>query len=318
MCKVSIIMPAYNVENYIEESILSVFSQDETGIELIVVNDGSSDNTLGIIKQLEQNSPIPMRILSQDNMGLPAARNIGLDMAKGRYVCFIDSDDVIVSNHISSLLKIADSKKCDIVFSDYEETTLQNRCGNIANENVQAEILSNKDAMNFLLRRKPAIHCCTLLIKTDFLQRRTIKFDPMLRKYGEDAEFMWRLFSEDCAVGRTRLKTYKYLLRENSIMSTFDFKKGENFSNRYKSSLHKLAEKYPENTMTYKYAYYRNMLGWLHTTAKTSTYNNYIKVLNYVGKTEITTNLRDFPEWKTRVLVRMIMLNEKLAYYIMK
>jgi len=89
---VSIIMPAYNAEKYIEEAIESVMQQSYVDWELIVVNDGSTDNTLSLIESFDDKRII---LLNQENAGVSTARNVGLCQAKGEYITFLDADDVL-------------------------------------------------------------------------------------------------------------------------------------------------------------------------------------------------------------------------------
>ena len=93
--RISIIVPVYNVENYLVKCIESILNQSFKNFELILVNDGSNDNSLNICKKyIEIDNRI--KLISQINKGLSAARNTGLRYAKGNYICFIDSDDFVV------------------------------------------------------------------------------------------------------------------------------------------------------------------------------------------------------------------------------
>ncbi|MFN3917736.1 MAG: glycosyltransferase [Flavobacteriales bacterium] len=94
---VSVIIPAYNAEKYIEETVASVINQSYKNIELIVVNDGSKDNTL---KKLETFNDKRLKIITQPNSGVSVARNKGFEMAKGEYICFLDADDVFKPENI--------------------------------------------------------------------------------------------------------------------------------------------------------------------------------------------------------------------------
>lgn len=90
--KISIIIPVYNVEKYIEECLISVLNQTMKEIEIICINDGSTDNSLKILNNYK-NKNENIRIVNQENSGLSNARNVGLSLAKGEYIFFLDSDD---------------------------------------------------------------------------------------------------------------------------------------------------------------------------------------------------------------------------------
>ena len=96
--KISLIIPVYNVADYLEETIRSVTNQSigfEDNIELILVNDGSTDSSEEICLRYAEKYPDNVRYFAQENKGVSAARNLGLDNACGEYVCFVDGDDLL-------------------------------------------------------------------------------------------------------------------------------------------------------------------------------------------------------------------------------
>ena len=112
--KVSVIIPVYNVEKYIEQCIKSVVNQTLKEIEIIIVNDGTKDNS---IKKIEKYLSDPRIVLiNKENGGLSSARNAGMKVAKGEYISFIDSDDFIELTMLEDLYN--NSEKAEIVFSD--------------------------------------------------------------------------------------------------------------------------------------------------------------------------------------------------------
>lgn len=114
----SIIVPAYNVSEFIEECINSVLKQKtEFKYELIVINDGSKDDTLDKINLFKEDNHL--KIINQENRGFSGARNRGIDEAKGKYIMFLDSDDLLCENSIEKLMKTAYDKKADIVQGAY-------------------------------------------------------------------------------------------------------------------------------------------------------------------------------------------------------
>lgn len=95
--KISVIMPAYNVEQYIQKAIDSVLGQNYSNYELIIVDDGSTDNT-GLICDQYTKRDLPIKVIHQENAGQSVARNVGIDYAEGDYICFLDSDDWYSAN----------------------------------------------------------------------------------------------------------------------------------------------------------------------------------------------------------------------------
>src|SRR5699024_7704751 len=112
--KVSIIIPAYNVEDYIEQCIKSVIQQSYSNIEIIVINDGSTDGTRKIIeKYIENNENLVLK--NQDNQGQSAARNKGIELSKGEYIMFLDSDDYLSTNTVKNLVSNIEKYEPDLI-----------------------------------------------------------------------------------------------------------------------------------------------------------------------------------------------------------
>ena len=116
---VSIVIPVYNVEKYLEQCIESAVNQTLNNIEIIAVNDGSTDNSLSILKKYESKYD-NFKIINQDNQGLSSARNTGLKACSGKYVYFLDSDDFIDINAMEYCYKEAEKYNLDIVTFDAE------------------------------------------------------------------------------------------------------------------------------------------------------------------------------------------------------
>src|SRR5690625_5303877 len=95
--KVSVIIPVYNVEQYISECVISLLKQDLLDSEFIFINDGSLDSSIEILKQYSDHR---IRIVNQCNSGLSAARNTGIKESKGKYILFLDSDDYLMKNNV--------------------------------------------------------------------------------------------------------------------------------------------------------------------------------------------------------------------------
>lgn len=120
MCKIlSLIIPVYNVEAYIEECINSIILQLDNRIEVIIVNDGTPDNSMKIIEHCLEGLPKKLQdcfiILNQENQGQSCARNTALDIAKGEYIGFIDSDDFVDKNYVIKLFNIINGSQPDII-----------------------------------------------------------------------------------------------------------------------------------------------------------------------------------------------------------
>jgi glycosyltransferase involved in cell wall biosynthesis len=116
---VSIVMPCFNAETFVEKSINSVLGQTFSNFELITVNDGSTDNTLAVLRQ-HANGDHRIRVLSQSNKGVSAARNLGLEMASGKYVAFLDADDYWDEEFLSLMVSAIEGSGAALAYCGWQ------------------------------------------------------------------------------------------------------------------------------------------------------------------------------------------------------
>ena len=117
--KISVIMAAYNAALYLEETLEGILNQTIDDYEVIVINDGSKDNTLEILRAYEKRYSI-LNVIDKENGGPSSARNAGLDIAQGEYVFFFDADDLLELNALELLYNRAKSQKSDLVIAGYD------------------------------------------------------------------------------------------------------------------------------------------------------------------------------------------------------
>ena len=120
MVKVSVILPVYNVESYLREALDSLVNQTLKDIEIIAVSDGSTDNSEEILRKYQANDP-RIRYFNQTNLGQSAARNLGMKYATGRYIYFMDSDDMIVPDTLETCYDYIEETEADFIFFDGDE-----------------------------------------------------------------------------------------------------------------------------------------------------------------------------------------------------
>ena len=118
MNKVSIIVPVYNTSKYLNSCIKSLLHQTLKDIEIILINDGSTDDSESIIKKYKDKR---IKYISKKNEGIGKTRNLGIDTATGEYLSFIDSDDYVEPDFCEKMYEKATKDKCDIVICDYYE-----------------------------------------------------------------------------------------------------------------------------------------------------------------------------------------------------
>lgn len=178
--KVSIIIPAYNVENYIGEAIQSVLKQTYQDFELLVVNDGSTDRTLDVIDTYTDRR---IRVINQVNSGVSVARNVGIDNATGEYIAFLDGDDRYEPTFLELMtLNISG----DMIYCGYYKFDESGNLEHFAKEYVSGDILYENVA------GITQVFVNATLIKRDALIQSKIRFIPGC-VYGEDTDFQYRL-----------------------------------------------------------------------------------------------------------------------------
>ena len=114
---VSVIIPVYNAHNSITKTLQSVINQTYTNLEIVVVNDGSTDHTGEILEEYKKRYPEHTRVIHQENKGVSATRNAAMDQAKGKYIAFLDSDDYVDIDYLEVLYKAAEEHESDMVLS---------------------------------------------------------------------------------------------------------------------------------------------------------------------------------------------------------
>jgi len=207
---VSIVMPAYNAEKYIEEAIQSVLMQTYKHWELIVIDDGSTDNTRSIIDTFKDKR---IHLISQENAGVSAARNRGIDIVKGEYITFLDADDTLSNISLKSRVSmLKNNKKLDVVHGIVSiKDELLNR------EMEIYKTFSHKNLFKMILNLdKRVSYNPSYMIRRSSLG--TIKFIEGMT-HCEDMLFMIELFVQDIQYAYVDKVVYNYRVSNNSAMN---------------------------------------------------------------------------------------------------
>ena len=219
--KISVIIPVYNTEEYVRDAIMSIVNQTLKEIEIIVVNDGSTDNSLQIIKELAK-SDTRIQVYSQENKGQAIARNYGFKKAKGRYLYFMDSDDLLEKEAFSHCYEKCEKEKLDFVFFDAEvfgDTKWTSSFFDYDRSKiVKKEIYTGTEILDLLLEfgvfRSPL---WLYLVKHDFVRYAGLSFYPVRH---EDLLFSSFVHIYSQRVGYLSYKFFRRRLRPNSVMTT--------------------------------------------------------------------------------------------------
>jgi hypothetical protein len=215
---VSIVIPAYNCEPYIRQTILSAFHQADAQTEIIVVDDGSTDDTAAVLNELLQAWP-RLRVIRQENRGVSAARNIGIEHARGEYIMFLDSDDMLCGDCVHSCLEKFRETNAEIVLFSAKAF-----CDGMPDEllksfNYQRPDTGTIPARSFL---EEAIENNRYTVSPCLYMARRDVIGPLRFPEGqvhEDNEFTTSLLLQHISVAATSVPLYQRRLRPNSIMT---------------------------------------------------------------------------------------------------
>lgn len=213
--KFSFVMPVYNVEDYLAETIESVIAQTmdfEENVEIILINDGSPDNSEEVCLRYKEQFPDNIKYIKQDNAGVSAARNRGIKEASGKYVSFLDSDDKLSSNALEKVYGFFEAHYGEIDFVSIKLEVFDARQGshplNYKFHTTRViDVNEEYDAIQ--------LHAASSFVKNEALVKSQIRFDEQVA-ISEDAKFMAELVLDKLAYGVLTKPTYYYRKRQSN------------------------------------------------------------------------------------------------------
>lgn len=292
MPKVSVIVPVYNVEEYIDKCLNSLVNQTLQDIEIIVVNDGSTDGSEEIIKRYLEQYSDKIKYLVKENGGLSDARNYGMKYATGDYIAFLDSDDYVDSTIYEKMYNKAIEENCDFVECDfiwkYDNKEVKD-CGYIYKD--KHEMLANARVVAW-----------NKLIKKELIDNLNLEFPKGLRY--EDIDFFYRLLPYINKFGFVKEYLIYYVQRSSSIANTQNERTKEIFN-----VLDNVIKYYKENGL---YDEYKDELEYSYTRILLcSSFLRMVKIKDSVIRKDLLeltwTNLnKNFPEWKKNKVLNSV------------
>ena len=209
MVLVSIIIPVYNTEMYLRRCIESLLSQTLSDIEIIAIDDGSTDGSGEILDSYQRQYADKIQVYHQENAGISAARNRGISLAEGKYIAFIDSDDSIEPQFCQVLIEKIESDELDMVICDFFEISPNERKRKIMPEAKECTVFE-KPHLLFDINTSP----WNKLYRKEFLVKNEISF-PRGIKY-EDAVFLHEIMAKHAKIGCVREALVNYFIHSES------------------------------------------------------------------------------------------------------
>ncbi len=284
MPKVSVIVPFYNVEKYIEKCLETLVNQTLDDIEIILVNDGSKDKTVDIVKKYKEMYSNKIVYLEKENGGLSDARNYAIPYARGEYIAFLDSDDYVETNMYKEMYEIAQKENSDMVECNFIwEYPNKTRIDIGTTYNNKHEMIE-----------KIRVVAWNKLIKREILEKSKVQF-PKGYRY-EDVEFTYKLIPFLEKVSFCKTPMVHYVQREGSISNVQNKRNAEIFD-----VMEHVMDYYKENNL---YEEYYQELEYLY--ARYAFCSSFLRIVKIKDK-EIRKQLLDmtwnnvyekFPDWK--------------------
>ncbi len=237
--KISVIVPVYNVENYLEKCLSSLANQTLQEIEILVINDGSKDNSQQIVNQFQEKFPEKIKAFYKENGGLSDARNFGIDKAVGEFLAFVDSDDYVSVNMLEEMYDLAIKNQAELVICNLQKV---DENGNVTQKLTQIPNLSEKIDLekNFSVFSDISYFACNKIFRRELFEGRRFKKGM----HFEDIELIPQLLLQCKTLAKTDTFHYQYLERTNSISKSHTergldiLKAVENVENAFENSMY--------------------------------------------------------------------------------
>jgi Glycosyltransferases involved in cell wall biogenesis len=309
---ISVIVPIYNTSEYLKKCIDSIIKQTYTELEIILVNDGSTDSCLELINKYKKQDD-RIVVIDQKNHGQAYARNRALDIANGDFIGFVDSDDYIEEDMFETLIKIMQEKDSDIsMVTHYRE---ENGMVVPTSDINELSVYTTDDALKLLLmNKKVQSHLCNKLFKKEL-------FDGLKMQENcayEDIGIVMQLFIRAKRFVLLEIPKYHYVIRKGSTVTTKTYKKQKDFYDLTMKNYRLLKDK-NNNISDYVSLYIVDSLivNYVHCVSNgidelASTIEKDIPLLEEAVKKHITLITSELQDFKL-VILFILLWNKKFA-----
>ena len=257
--KLSIIIPVYNVEQYLQNCVQSVITQTYQDLQVILVNDGSTDSSGILCDQLAQQDS-RIQVVHKQNGGLSDARNAGLKVATGDYVAFLDSDDVYLHNDgLEQLMALAQIEQPDVLLFQAVDVYPHHQTARKAyDENYMATHTGAEVFAQLVRTQSFNMSACFQLIRRELLESHQLYFEKGL--LSEDVDWSLRLWQHVSKVRAINLPLYGYQHREGSISTTYTIRNLRSYEHIFA----KFVQLYNERVVdAHTELYWKTVMGYL-------------------------------------------------------
>lgn len=315
---VSIILPVYNSEKYIKLAMESVLKQSYKNFELIIVNDGSTDNSDNICKEYQQKDERIKYIYTQNN-GVSSARNYALKYATGTYITFIDDDDMYEKDYLKELVNNVNKYNTDLVSCAYKTINKKNRIINYSSDLTTSNL---KEYIEILQPNLLINQLWNKIYKLDIIKKNNITFDTNI-DLGEDYKFNLEYFSYINSQIYINKPLYNYRINDNGL----GFKYRKNSNEIKLSLLRKLELLYNNNNYELNYIYKNYIIQYFSYFSNIVDKRNnitkkekLIEIRNLIQKEDYRSKLKEINEnsnIKYKLICNIMLLEKKYILYLL-
>ena len=286
---VTVVIPAYNVENYIEKCVESILKQSYTCSEIIVVDDGSTDKTPMLIDKIAKCNPL-IRVIHKENAGVSSARNDGIELSHGDYIVFVDGDDWLAPDFVDYMISLVRESDADFglsinCFTQKDEPQVQQ---------AFKKILSPVEGAALLLSPTVIVGCWNKIYKKSMLINQGIRFSTQLF-YGEGLNFITLVAQKSNRIAVGNRKVY-YYRRNNAMSATTKFNiksiyNGEQALNMIENSFAEHSEELDDMMLLHRAMY---------------NFGAVVKIINNNKKSEYKENYTRWMSFNRKNIIKIV------------
>ena len=219
---ISVIIPIYNGEKYVKQALDSVINQTYNNLEIIIINDGSTDNSLNIIKDY-QSKDKRIVIIDKQNNGVSSARNDGIKKSSGKYIMFLDSDDYLDNDYIFNMYNCLIKNNSDVCMSGIRQFN-ENKTIRFKKYLNEDKKLYFNDILLDIINTNEFNTIFKYIIDSDIIKKNNILFDTTL-KYAEDLKFAYTVLKNSKSIYHYNICGYNYRINPSSVTNNLNIDK---------------------------------------------------------------------------------------------
>lgn len=308
---ISIVVPVYNVEKYMQRNLESLVNQTYENIEILVINDGTPDNSVEIINKYVEKYPKKVYLFNKKNGGLSDARNYGLKRAKGKYIVFIDSDDYVEHNMIEELYLSIKKNKSDISICNIIDEYEDNGKTQVYSNYIPVTPCSIYEDKKQMLNRFAAWN---KMFDINLFKKNKLTFDKGF--IYEDLRLVLKIYLYANKISYTNKALYHYIIRSGSIMTSANLEKNYNII----LAMNNLIEYYQKEK---KYKEFKSEIEFLaidHALIATS-----VRIIKISKFSELKKNLKsyydfmekEFPNYMQNKYINLLNRNKRIILFLL-